>query len=240
MKRIIILLVSLLVTSKVSAQQEAIQSAQLSAFHTIVLSGNMNVQLIKSDQNVLKEYLVSATVEKLKWHVNNDGALHVTVRPTSGVETHADVRIYYNDVLQRISVTESNVATENSIEAPMLVVDITGGGNAKLAVKCKDLEVNSSGNSAATLVGATKYLTIKASQHSGIDARNLQSESADVSANMGAELFVNANDRLAGSAVSGATIWHVGTPDILKSHTRLGGKIYAIDPASPITIRSKR
>lgn len=228
MKYILFLLATFMLAGKTLAQ-EVIQSTQLADFHAISLSGNMSVQLIKSDQNALKIDLFESVAEKLKWGVDREGVLQIALRPTTGANSHADVRIYYRSTLQKIAISECRVATENPIESHILLVDISGGGTANMAIKCKDLDFLSTGNSAATLSGTSKYLTIKAGQRSGVDARNLVSVSADVTATVGTEVFVNANDRLTVSAASSATVWHAGTPDILKTHTKLGGGIHAID-----------
>lgn len=228
MKHIIFLLATFVIAGKAMAQ-EVIQSTQLADFHAISLSGNMNVELIRADQNALKIDLFESVAEKLKWGIDREGVLQIALRPTAGANAHADVRIYYRSNLQKITISECRVATENPIESHILLVDISGGGSANMSIKCKDLDFLSTGNSAATLTGTTKYLTIRAGQHSGVDARNLVSESAEVTATVATEVFVNANDRLVASAASGATVWHTGTPDILKSTTKLGGGIYAID-----------
>ena len=114
-------------------------------------------------------------------------------------------------------------------------VDLSGGASANLAIDSKDFELNVKGNSAAIVNGSAKYLTVKASERSKIDAKGLSSTSAEVTATMGSEIFVNASERLVALTRSGATIYHTGTPEILKNLSLrggLGGGIFSIgEPA---------
>lgn len=232
MKKTIFLIIFLLTVTSVPAQQ-SIKSNPISDFHAIALSGNLNVALIHADVNAIEIELYDSEINKFKWGVNN-GVLSVSLRPTIGSKARADVRIYYRGALYDISVTDARLSVTEEIVAHTMRLAISGGANVNVAVDVKDMEVDVNGNSSLLMLGTAKYLTLKVTERSRVDVRKLQAVSAETEAATGAEVYVNASERLVANARTAATIFYMGNPTIFKDrsskiNTSLGSSVLSID-----------
>ncbi len=200
-------------------------------FQAIVLTGNMNVEFIPAAENAIESQLWDTDAEKFRWAVNKNGVLSITLRPTAGNVGRADVKVFYKAMLYHITVNEARLTTTIPIESHVLEVEIADGSSSNLLLNTKDLELSIKGNSAVLLHGEAKYLTVQASERSKVDSRELISVSSQVDASMSAEVFVHATERLVAQTKSGATVYHIGAPTILKNYshrTGFGGGIFSI------------
>ena len=226
-----IFMVTMLIMMGTAAAQEMIKSKEIGDFQAVTLSGNIAVEFIPANANSIDVSLFESAADKFRWSVSADGVLSIALRPTVGKNSRAEIRIYYKAALQRITASEARLIATKPIEAHCLRVDLTGGASANLAIDAKDLELNTKGNSAAAITGKTKYLIINASERGRVDTKGLMSTSVEVTATMASEVFVNATERLVALTRSGATIYHTGTPEILKNlslRAGLGGGIFSI------------
>lgn len=231
MKKTLSLIIFLLATISVSAQQ-SIKSNQIADFHSVSLSGNLNAELIRADVNSVDIELYNSDINKFKWSVN-DGVLSVSLRPTIGSKARADVRIYYRGSLSDISVIDARLSATEAIMSHMMRLVVSGGANVNATVDVKDLEVEVTGNSSLLMSGTAKYLTLKATERSKVDVRKMQAVSAETEAATGAEVYVNSSERLVANARIAATIFYTGNPTIFKDrsskiNTSLGSSVLSI------------
>ncbi len=227
----------MLAIASTASTQEIIKSTEIGDFQTITLTGKLAVELVPSPVNGIEVALYESAADRFRWSVNGAGELSMSLRPTVGKKSRADVRILYNADLQDITANETRLTATEYIETHCIHIGLSGGASANLAIDAKDLELEVKGNSAATIKGESKYLTIKALERSKVDAKEMSSTSAEVTATIGSEVFVNADERLVALTRSGATIYHTGAPEILKNlslRNGFGGGIFSIgEPAKP-------
>jgi hypothetical protein len=227
----IVFIATMLIAAVATSAQEVIKSTEIGDFQAITLAGNIAVELVSADTNGIEISLYESTADRFRWSVSEAGVLSVYLRPTVGKNSRADVRIHYKADLQDITVNEARLTATKLIEAHHLHITLSGGASANLAIKAKDLELEAKGNSVIAANGEAKYLTIRASERSKIEVKTLSSTSAEVTATMGAEVFVDASERLVALTRSGATIYHTGSPEILKNLSLrggLGGGVFSI------------
>jgi len=211
-------------------QQTRLRSDAMDKFSKITLSGKLNVELIPSGRDSISITLFDSDLAKFKWNIAND-ELSASLRPTIGGRGRAEIKIYYAEPIVSISGSGSEILIQQPIKSHILTLAIGSGGKLTAAVECADLELNAAGTSTVTVTGSTKYLTLRASESSKVDARYLQSFSAQVNASTSAEVYVWATDRAVISAGSGATVFYRGNPAILKTSIpklNLGASITSI------------
>jgi len=197
-------------------KQTRLRSDAMDNFSKVTLSGKLNTEFIPSGKDSITITLIDSELDKFKWNVTND-ELSASLRPSSGGRGRAEIKIYYAKPIASINGLGSDIFIQQSFKSQMLVLSVSAGGKLTAAVDCLDLELNASGNSAASLTGSTKYLTLRASESSKVNCRYLQSISAQVDATTSAEVFVWATERMIVSASSGATIFYRGNPAIIKT-----------------------
>lgn len=218
MKKLLVLLAMITVSASATAQN-IIQNENLSDFHSVSLSGNLNVELIASTNNAIDVQLYDSDVKKFSWSINNNGVLSLVLRPTVGTKARADVRIYYKGGLQSLSVSDAKLTVNEKIVAAMFKVAVSGGGNASLILESEDVEVDATANSAVQISGTTKYLSVRATERSKVDTRGLKAVAGEAEAVTGGEIYIYASERLVATARNASTIYYAGNPTIVKDRS---------------------
>lgn len=232
MKKILFSLALLLLAGGAIAQN-SIRNENLPEFTGITLSGNMNVELIASSTNAIDVQLYESDVKRFTWSLNSNGVLSVTLRPTVGQKSRADVRIYYKATLHNVTVSDARLTAAADIASSIFRLSVSGGGNASIAVDADDFEVEATANSAVVVSGTAKYLSVRATERSKVDTRGLKAVAAEVEAVTGAEIYVFASERIVTNARNASTIYYAGNPTIVKDRTSkssIGSGVHNIDP----------
>lgn len=217
MKRTILSLFALLACVSLTAQQTA-NSGPVDNFHTISLTGGIIAKLIPSDVNSVDVLITDADIKNLKWGVTN-GVLSVTFRQPSARAGRAEMIIQYTDTLKSVSISNGELSFDNPLTGDLLNVSVKGGGVLNGYVDVLDLMVDVTGNSAASLSGTAKYVTLRTNEKSKVDIRGIEALSIVADAATGSEVFVKAGERLVANAKSGATIFYKGTPAIVRDRS---------------------
>jgi len=204
-----------IVVASAQEKRTQIRSDRMEKFSKVSLSGKLSVELIPSGKDSLSIVLTDSELDKLKWSVTKE-VLSVSLRPTPGGKGKAEVRIYYSQPIDAVTVSGSDVLFRERLKNKMLSFTVGGGGKLTAQAEALDLELSASGNSAVSLTGAAKYLTLRATENSKVNCRQLASVSAQVDAATAAEVFVWSSERAVMSAGSGATIFYRGKPSIIK------------------------
>ena len=204
------------------AQQEIRSEGSLD-FSKADLSGNLTVKMIRSDTARIAIKLQDAEINRLNWGVK-DGLLTVRLKPGMNGKGSADVTLYY-DSLSSVKVSGANVSVAGVLSAVMLDIDRSAGATFGAELATKDTYMKVAGNSVANVTGTTKYFTLVTGAKSKVDCRSLTAEDVRVEAGSAAEVYVNVTERLQMTADTGAAIFYKGSPEILRSSSKMLGTI---------------
>ncbi len=160
--------------------------------------------------------------------------LSIALRPTVGRKARADIRLYYSAELKEVTVNGARLTAkdEDEIVSSLFRLAVSGGGSASVAVGADDLEVEAAANSAVVVSGEAKYLSIRATERSKVDTRQLDAVSVEAEAVTGGEIRVSASERLVANARNASTIYYAGHPSIIKNRTSrssVGSGVISID-----------
>ena len=216
MKKLIFALLLCGAVATVSAQQTRIHADQMERFSRISLSGKLNVEFIPSGKDSLSITLTDSNVDKFKWNVDKE-ELSMSLRPSSGGKGSAEIKLYYTQPVGAIAVSGSDVLIRDALKSSILSLNVGGGGKLTAQLECLDLDLAVSGNSAVSLTGTAKYLTVRATESSKVNCRQLASVSVQADAGSVAEVFVWAAERAVMSAGYGATIFYRGKPLVVRT-----------------------
>lgn len=205
--------VAVLLSGMLYAQQ-SIKSDNVSDFKGVNMSGRLIAEMIPAEKNSISVELINSDITKFKWGVT-DGILSMSLRPSQGGEAHAIVKIYYV-ALTDISISGSEVSFNEPLCSDMLTMKLSGSATVTAKLECKDLELEVVGNSALTCSGTAKYIDIRATEKSRIEATKLDAVSVNVDCATGAEVYVTALERLVAYAKTSASVFYRGEPSILK------------------------
>ncbi|MDE6569739.1 MAG: DUF2807 domain-containing protein [Alistipes sp.] len=157
---------------------------------------------------------------KFRFEVKNH-VLRISERDDERHPERTEVTVYYN-TLESLSVIGATVRFHEPIVGDLF--DLTVGTRALLTatLDVKDLKMEVSGRSSATLNGSARYLTLAVATGS-VEALDLEVMCARVNVTTGGSLTLNVTDRLEATTATNGSIRYKAKPAIMRSEIRLMG-----------------
>lgn len=140
----------------------------------------------------------------------------------------AKVFISYQN-LNLIEATEgSSVKTENTLKSNILSILVTSGAIVTAGIDCPELQMRTNSGASALLNGNVGKLKLESSSGSRVNAVEMTSGYASVTASSGADVKVNVSKELQATASSGGNIRYKGSPVVENTAGSKSGNVKAI------------
>ncbi len=204
-----------------TAQQEWLQS-----FSAVEINAPLNILFIRIPAAEAPKIIYDtkgAYTTKFRFDIKNH-VLRINEKADSRRPEQTIVTVYYNS-LESLSLFDATASFREPIIADLF--DLTIGSRAALTttLDVKDLKMNVTGNSSATLYGSARYLTLDASTGK-VDALNLVVMAARVNATSGASVMLDATERLEATTSTSGTVYYKTEPSIMRGGIHfMGGNI---------------
>ncbi len=204
-----------------TAQQEWLQS-----FSAVEINAPLNILFIRIPAAEAPKIIYDtkgAYTTKFRFDIKNH-VLRINEKADSRRHEQTIVTVYYNS-LESLSLFDATASFREPIIADLF--DLTIGSRAALTttLDVKDLKMNVTGNSSATLDGSARYLTLDASTGK-VDALNLVVMAARVNATSGASVMLDATERLEATTSTSGTVYYKTEPSIMRGGIHfMGGNI---------------
>lgn len=235
MKKLILSVVMLLSFGALRAQpapaaDSAARSEWLPSFTSVVVAAPLDIVFVRVPDTEAPriEYDTKGSyTTKFKFEVR-DKVLRITERSDARRPERTSVKVCYNDV-DAFTINDAAATFEGTLTRSLL--DLTVGGRATVtaALDVKDLKMELTGHSKATLSGAVRYLSLLVSTGE-VDAAALEVMAAQVNATSGGTVMLTVTDRLEATTSTKGTINFKGQPAIVRGGSRfLGGEIGHIE-----------
>lgn len=157
-----------------------------------------------------------------------DRVLHIRERIDSRRPERTQVRVCYN-TLSSFALTDAKASLADTLRQSLLDVALSGGASLEGALEVQDLDMSVSDKASALLGGSARYLTLQASGGQ-VNAAELKTMSARVSAQSNAEVRVWVTDRLEARTSTGAVLRYRGEPAIVRTALKfMGGEIKPLE-----------
>lgn len=157
-----------------------------------------------------------------------DCVLHIRERIDSRRPERTQVRVCYN-TLSSFALTDAKASLADTLRQSLLDVALSGGASLEGALEVQDLDMSVSDKASALLSGSARYLTLQASGGQ-VNAAELETMSARVSAQSNAEVRVWVTDRLEARTSTGAVLRYKGEPAIVRTALKfMGGEIKPLE-----------
>ena len=157
-----------------------------------------------------------------------DKVLRISERADARRPDRTSVTVYYNS-LERIAIADAVATFDSTLVATVL--DLTVGGMAQVTARMdvKDLKMELSGKSAATLTGAVRYLSLFVSTGK-VEAAGLETMAAEVNVTSSGTASLWVTDRFQGKTSTGGKITYKGVPPIVRGGSKfMGGDITRVE-----------
>lgn len=208
----------------------------ISSFQSIDIFGAFEVELIKAEKaavevdyngvhrdNIIAEVYRGKLKLKLKnrHYIDDWTSSSYDYRPS----TYVKVRLYYTELESIIAMAGANIQSDEVIKYRDFEIEAGMGAIVNLKMLNKHLYVKTSMGSEVFLKGKTDELEVNATMGGVLTANALESKFAQVRANMGADVHINATEEIDASAGFGAVIRYAGGPNVKNTSTNFGGEV---------------
>ena len=207
--------------SSASAKQEWLQS-----FSAVEINAPLSIVFIRIPATEAPKIIYDtkgAYTTKFRFDIKNH-VLRINEKADSRRPEQTVVTVYYNS-MESLSLIDATASFREPIETDLF--DLTIGSRAALTatIDVKDLKMELSGNSTATLDGSARYLTLEASTGK-VDALALVVMAARVNAASGATVSLDVTERLEATTSTNGAIYYKTEPNIMRGGIHfMGGDI---------------
>ena len=199
-------------------------------FTKISASSNVQVKLIKADQQSISFKMLSGDEKNLITEVKN-GRLKVKIKSGMlnwGNKSKAAVKVYYTELTDIDVSAGASVKAEDLIYATNMDVEVSSGAIADLEIQATNLEADASSGARLILEGSSKGGNFEVSSGANIDASNMVCDNVSADASSGGHLEVHANKKLNAEASSGGSIRYLGDVEYTNTDSGWSGQIKRI------------
>lgn len=182
-----------------------------------ITQGNSESAKIVASSDFINEVVVEnmGGNVSVSWKKNNFGS-------TARNNKSAKVYITYKKLNNISASSGSSLKTENTLKTDALEVKVSSGANLKASIACKDLQVKTSSGANADLNGTTTNMEVKSSSGATLNAFDLTSDYANVTASSGADIKINVAKGLETTSGSGGNIRYKGAASLKNNSSRSG------------------
>lgn len=229
MKRILLTLLTLAGFGAAQAQTTAGSGEQrewLTSFTAVEVAAPLDIRFIRVPDTEAPKIIYDTKgsyTTRFRFEVR-DRVLTISERPDSRRSERTQVKVYYNS-LERIAIADAVAQFDSTLVATVL--DLTIGGMAQVTadLDVKDLKLELTGKSHASLRGSARYLWLFLST-GGLDAGALETMSAQVNVTSSGAASLWVTDRFEGRTSTGGKISYKGSPIIIRGGEKfMGGDI---------------
>lgn len=232
MKKMAMTLLMLTLFGATQAQTPATDGGQrewLTSFTAVEVTAPLDIHFVRVPDTEAPKIIYNtkgSTSTRFRFEVR-DRVLTVSERPDARRAERTQVTVYYNS-LERIAIADAAATFDSTLVATVLDLTIGGMARVKAPLEVKDLKLELTGKSHASLTGTVRYLSLYLSSGS-LDAGTLEvmSAEANVTSSGSASLWVT--DRFEGRTSTGGKIAYRGNPTIIRGGEKfMGGDITRI------------
>jgi hypothetical protein len=229
MKKTFIVLLCLISLASFSQKQD------LNPFTAIDVFGPFQIELIKSDKEAVDIQAINVDKNDLTVEVHR-GQLVLKLRNRHFLtdwdsdkfrkEPRIKTKIYYKDLDEIKVAAGGTIESAEAIKSKKLVIEGSMGAEIDLTTTAETMYVRSSMGATVNLRGQTDFLEVKANMGGVLNANRLESKSAYVKANMGADVSIFASEEVDIDASMGASVRYSGDPTVSHTNRKIGADIH--------------
>ncbi len=199
------------------------EERSIGAFHEMELSGGFDVELVKSNKQVVKITTDDNLMDNVETYVRGE-TLHVKSR-NIGEASELVVVIHYRD-LDNISTSGAiEIRSQETLEADKLSIEASGASEVYLDLDVEHVSFDLSGASEIELTGSAEEIIFDGSGACELRAYDLSAKKAEIQISGAGKANVNASKSLNASASGAGDIHYRGRPEQIQTNVSGAGSI---------------
>ncbi len=200
----------------------------LQSFDRVVINAPVDLVFARAEEGEAPQiaYDTKGAVNSKFTTEVRDRVLYINEKFDPKREKRTAVKIWYNSI-RMLKVTDAKVTFEELWADPVIDLYVGARSDFSAEVAAKDLKMDLSGESLATLTGSARYLDVTASTGKA-DLKNMEVMSAKVVAQNGVTVTLTVTERLEGRASGGSSVLYRGMPMIIRVPDKSVGRDFRI------------
>ncbi len=193
-------------------------------FNKLEVSHGMNVYISQGPET--KVVLIAD--KNLHKHIDiwvDDEELNVTTTKMLRNAKTLKVQITVPDLEQIRTNSGSNIFADSTLKLSNLKLKATAGSNIRLTIEASSAEIAANAGSNIFLGGHANSVAVKTSSGANIKAAELTTESAEIRASSGANIWMKVDKTLKARVSSGANFFYTGEPSGTEIEKSSGGNV---------------
>lgn len=156
----------------------------------------------------------------------NNNTLKVHCKKSIGWASAKKIFISMPEIARLESNSGADLWSTGVIKGNSLHLKSSSGADIRVEAETEEIVLESSSGSDLHVTGHTNDLFAHASSGSDIDASGLEAKNAQAEANSGADISVNASDKIDVRTGSGGDVHYIGNPAIVQKKGSMSEKIF--------------
>lgn len=198
----------------------------LDPFHSIIVSSEIEMELILSEKEAIEPEFENAGEEDLIIEVV-DSVLKVRMKTGKYKGSTLKVRIYYNKDMRMMEANgRAQIWSDEDLYFEKdLTVKLANGGEMRFKLFCDSLKANLSQGGIIYLKGKARAIDVKVTTGATFSGYEFETQQADVVASGGGKAKISVSRTLKAKASTKGFIGYVGEPAGVDKKTSLKGEI---------------
>jgi DUF4097 and DUF4098 domain-containing protein YvlB len=215
----------LLMLFAVSVQAQESEERNVGSFTGIKVSEGIDVYLKKGDREGVRVEVSGTRLDNVLTEVSGS---YLKVHLRSGnIRGKVNIRVYvtYSKLEKLYASSAGNIFSDGGLRTEDLVLQCSSAGNIEIEVDARNIEASASSAGQIELRGRTKSFEADASSAGQINAYELDSDAANVSASSAGQIRLSVESSLRADASSGGSIRFRGNPSRSITNSSSGGSV---------------
>ncbi len=197
-------------------------SRKVGEFSSLKVYDKITVTLIASNENKVESDSDNTSVET----VNKNGELKIRMAPAKILQgNQVSVKVYYQNINDIQASQGSMISSNEALKTRMLTLTSNEGSKINLTVDTGKLNVKTNSGGEINVKGSADNQDIVVNSGGKFYGRNLESQSATITANAGGIAEIFATESVDAKTRAGGIIDVYGDPNDRKFKNVIGGKI---------------
>lgn len=201
-----------IIASNCTLAQDVTITKTIGDFNQIAVSGFYDVQLVKENSNTVTitgpEYVTSQMKAEV---VNNVLKIYTDKNINIKRNTTVVVKVPYS-TLKVVKLTGSGTISSNETLTDDVTIELSGSGEIKLAVNCKETEALVTGSGEIILSGTTQTYDCKVTGSGGIQSRKLNADDVRAEVTGSGNINLVSNKTITGKITGSGNVDYSGNP----------------------------
>lgn len=225
MKNTITALLIFLMQTAIAGEWERVN---LDDFNELQVSGNVRVQLVKSDEVYMEIFDYCCSMSDLNFKLD-DSELKLNNDKGHLTDEEFEVILHYSSIEKLKVMVGAFVSSNEKVNAEKFELDVVTGARVELEIETGELDFTANTGSVSNLKGKAESMDLDAFAGSIVEMEEFELGKAEIKANTGSQISLKVNESISASAWTGAMIEYSGNPKVLERRTQLGGVIEHLD-----------